>query len=63
MACNVVNTASCNIGQKNGDAKLSHSIVHLILLQHGTDSYIMHTWYVGQALLFSFNLPNLATPL
>ena len=24
------------------------------LLQHGTDSYIMITWYVGQAHLFSF---------
>jgi hypothetical protein len=33
------------------------------VLQHGTDSYIMQTSYVGQALLFSFNLPNLATPL
>ena len=24
------------------------------LLQHGTDSYIMITWYIGQARLFSF---------
>ena len=24
------------------------------LLQHGADSYIMITWYVGQARLFSF---------
>ena len=24
------------------------------LLQHSTDSYIMITWYVGQARLFSF---------
>ena len=24
------------------------------LLQHGTDSYIMITWYVGQARLFPF---------
>ena len=24
------------------------------MLQHGTDSYIMITWYVGQARLFSF---------
>ena len=24
------------------------------VLQHGTDSYIMITWYVGQACLFSF---------
>ena len=36
----------------------------LIVLQHGTDSYIMITWYVGQArLFFFFNLLNLATPL
>ena len=25
-----------------------------LVLQHGTDSYIMITWYVGQARLFSF---------
>ena len=34
-----------------------------LVLQHGTDSYIMITWHVGQACLFSFNLLNLATPL
>ena len=33
------------------------------LLQHGMDSYIMITWYVGQARLFPFNLLNLAMPL
>ena len=25
-----------------------------LVLQHGTDSYIMITWYIGQARLFSF---------
>ena len=25
-----------------------------LVLQHGMDSYIMHTWYVGQALLIFF---------
>ena len=25
-----------------------------LVLQHGMDSYIMTTWYVGQARLFSF---------
>ena len=25
------------------------------VLQHGMDSYIMNTWYVGQARLFSFH--------
>ena len=34
-----------------------------LVLQHGMDSYIMITWYVRQAQLFSFNLLNLAMPL
>ena len=34
-----------------------------LVLQHGMDSYIMITWYVGQACLFPFNLLNLAMPL
>ena len=25
-----------------------------VMLQHGMDSYIMITWYIGQARLFSF---------
>jgi hypothetical protein len=34
------------------------------VLQHGTDSYIMQTSYVGQApVIFPFSLLNLATPL
>ena len=36
---------------------------HAWCYKHGTDSYIMITWHVGQACLFSFNLLNLATPL
>ena len=33
------------------------------VVTNGTDSYIMHTWYVGQARLFLISLSNLATPL
>ena len=50
----LVSTAVSKTKQRSWDAHL---------LQHGTDSYIMHTWYIGQALLFSFNLLNLAMPL
>ena len=33
---------------------LREQICCWFVLQHGTDSYIMNTWYVGQACLFSF---------
>ena len=36
---------------------------HCYCYNHGADSYIMQSWLVRQALLFSFNLLNLAMPL
>ena len=38
----------------SGVQGIGMTVLGVEVLQHGADSYIMITWYVGQARLFSF---------